>query len=330
MTKTPRKPIAVSFDDPPTVPVTDAEDVFAPPAKFDADDHHKALKKHPTGFPWFSLFLTAAGGLLVLMVADFVRGLVERFTQIHPIAGYIAIGLSAALFLAALVLVFREVRGLFSLRKVTALRESADQLKVSGSVKDGRKVVKRLVALYRDDPTTAKAREHLQSIETDIIDAADLIGLAEKALLSDFDQRALEAISTTARRVSLVTAVSPRALLDILYAGYESMRLIRTIAEIYGTRPGIFGFLSLLRKVAFQLGVTGLTAASDDFVQQIVGQGIAARVSRKFGEGVVNGLMSARLGIAAMEACRPLTFEKLERPKLSDVAGTLFNVKTQK
>ena len=46
-----------------------------------------------------------------------------------------------------------------------------------------------------------------------------------------------------------------------------------------------------------------------------------ARVSRRFGEGVVNGALTARVGIAAMDVCRPLPFAALPRPKVSNLIG---------
>ena len=71
------------------------------------------------------------------------------------------------------------------------------------------------------------------------------------------------------------------------------------------------------------LAVTGAIAAGDDFVQQIVGHGLAARLSAKLGEGVVNGMMTARIGIAAMEVTRPLPFTALKRPGMTDFLSAL-------
>ena len=45
----------------------------------------------------------------------------------------------------------------------------------------------------------------------------------------------------------------------------------------------------------------------------------------KNAEGVINGLMTARIGIAAMDLCRPLPFRAVKRPGIgdfmSDIAG---------
>ena len=121
-------------------------------------------------------------------------------------------------------------------------------------------------------------------------------------------------ILDAAKRVSLVTAVSPRALVDVAYVVFEAGRLIRRLAELYGGRPGTLGFFRLARDVLAHLAVTGSIAVGDSFVQQIVGHGLAARLSAKLGEGVVNGMMTARIGIAAMETARPLPFSAVKRP----------------
>jgi putative membrane protein len=39
---------------------------------------------------------------------------------------------------------------------------------------------------------------------------------------------------------------------------------------------------------------------------------------------VLNGLMTARFGLAAMAVCRPLPFVREAPPRLSDVAGELL------
>jgi len=42
---------------------------------------------------------------------------------------------------------------------------------------------------------------------------------------------------------------------------------------------------------------------------------------KRLGEGVLNGILTARLGIAAIEVTRPLPFSALPRPTLTEVAG---------
>jgi putative membrane protein len=56
--------------------------------------------------------------------------------------------------------------------------------------------------------------------------------------------------------------------------------------------------------------------AAAAFIQQILGHGIAAKLSARLGEGMLNGLLTARLGLAAIEVIRPLPFIGLSRRTL--------------
>src|SRR5690606_17212315 len=166
-------------------------------------------------------------------------------------------------------------------------------------------------------------RKALEELRGDIIDGANLVRLAETELLLPLDIEARTLVLDAAKRVSLVTAVSPRALVDIAYVVFEAGRLIRRLSELYGGRPGTLGFFRLARSVLAHLAVTGSIARGDRCLQQIGGHGLAARLSAKLGEGVVNGMMTARIGIAAMETARPLPFTAVKRPGMGDFLTAL-------
>jgi putative membrane protein len=82
--------------------------------------------------------------------------------------------------------------------------------------------------------------------------------------------------------------------------------------------------MRLMREVITHLVLTGGMAASDSLIQQLLGHGLAAKVSARLGEGVLNGLLTARLGLAAIAVTRPLPFAALPAPTLTDVAGHLL------
>ena len=93
--------------------------------------------------------------------------------------------------------------------------------------------------------------------------------------------------------------------------------MIRTIAEIYGGRSGTLGNWRLTRSVFAHLVATGAVAVGDDLIGSVAGGGVLAKVSRRFGEGVINGALTARVGVAAMEVCRPLPFSDGRRPSVT-------------
>ena len=116
--------------------------------------------------------------------------------------------------------------------------------------------------------------------------------------------------------VSCVGRVGPsRAAL------FANLRMIRQIAQIYGGRSGSFGSLRLLRRVFAALLGAGALALTDDLVGSVAGGGVISKLSRRLGEGVVNGALTARVGVAAMELCRPLPFVALEKPGVSGLVS---------
>ena len=130
-------------------------------------------------------------------------------------------------------------------------------------------------------------------------------------------------IVAASKRVSVATALSPRAAIDMLFVLVNGLGLIRGLAVIYGARPGTLGVLKLFRQIISHLAVTGGVAVSDSLLQQLIGHGLAARLSARLGEGMVNGLLTARLGLLAIDQVRPLPFLALPRPALNDLVTTL-------
>ena len=142
--------------------------------------------------------------------------------------------------------------------------------------------------------------------------------------MAPLDREASRLVARTATRVSLVTAVSPRAAVDLAFVLFAALGMIRRLAALYGGRPGMLGMIRLVRHIIAHLTVTGALAAGDSLIQQMLGHGVAAKLSARLGEGVLNGLLTARLGLAAIEVARPLPFAALPKPALSDIAGDLL------
>lgn len=340
----PRKPAAFSLEPEAAEPqpATDtprphrkpraiaAETAVVTPAEIDVFDEADIVAAEPPpatapkrGSRIGAVFLGAAGVLVSLGIGLWTDRLIRDLFSRADWLGWLAVAAAAIAALAFLVIVGRELLALRRLASVERLRDRAADAIERNDPSSARAVVDELSGFVASKPQTAAGRRALQELRNDVIDGADLLRLAETEILAPLDAQAKVLILDAAKRVSLVTAVSPRALVDIAYVVFEAGRLIRRLSDLYGGRPGTLGFFRLARSVLAHLAVTGSIAVGDSFVQQIVGHGLAAKLSAKLGEGVVNGMMTARIGIAAMETTRPLPFTATKRPGMGDFLAAL-------
>lgn len=273
---------------------------------------------------WGALFWSAVSGLVVMGLGLAVVRLVTDLLSYSPALGYAAAILAGIAGLALLAILTRELAGLARLASVDTARAHAARAIESDDRVQGQAVVGELLSLTRRMPNLARGRARLENHRNDIIDGRDLVHLTERELMPQLDAEARRLIGAAAKRVSVITAVSPRASIDMLFVLFNAVSLIRKLATLYGARPGMLGFIRLFRHVISHLAVTGGMAATDSIIQQVIGHGVAAKLSARLGEGVLNGLLTARLGLAAMDVTRPLPFSALPRPSLNDLTGSLF------
>jgi putative membrane protein len=334
MSERPRKPVTFKLDDPGVV-VMDADETGRPSRGTvritpEADP---ALLPVPVeapliparrGLPWGAVFWSAVGGLVLLGLGLSVTQLIENLFARSEGLGFLGLAFAFAAALALAIVVAREAFGLARLATIEKLHLRAAEVLVSDDRAQSRGIVQELLKLAHQNPHLARARATLRGHADDIIDGADMIRLAERELMTPLDQEARRLVSSAAQRVSIVTAVSPRAMVDVLFVFVASLRLIRQLALLYGGRPGALGMFRLLRHVIAHVAITGGMAASDSLIQQVLGHGLAAKLSQRLGEGVLNGLLTARLGLAAIDVTRPLPFTALPRPVLADLVKDLL------
>ncbi|TBN39903.1 TIGR01620 family protein [Paracoccus subflavus] len=253
--------------------------------------------------------------LLSISALNFISGLLTRY----PVLGWIGVALFALFTLAALGMAWREYRAWARFARIDAIQRQAGAALADDSMDKARAVADDMLALYRERPELEWHRKRLADNRGDAFDARTLLTMAETELLASLDQDARREIEAAARTVATATALIPLALADVAAALAANLRMIRRMAEIYGGRAGAVGGWRLARTVMTHLVATGAVAAGDDLIHTVAGGGVLAKVSRRFGEGVVNGALTARVGIAAMEVCRPLPFIAQPRPKVRNL-----------
>ena len=249
------------------------------------------------GWRWGSILVAAIGGLIGLATAVWLHDLVRDMMARQDWIGWTTIGLLGIAILALLIIILREGAGLARLGRLGRLRHEADAAALEGDKVLAFDVVSRLKRLYHGRKDLALGLARLAEHEADIMSAAELLRLSERTLVAPLDPLARATVAASAKRVSVVTAVSPGAL----------------------------SLIKLARMVVTHIVLTGGIALGDDVIQQLVGHGLTAKLSARLGEGLFNGALTTRIGLAAIDVCRPLPYIEVQRPRfrelVAEVAG---------
>ncbi len=278
------------------------------------------------GQSWGSIFLSAVGGLLFLAFLVWVQNTFLSLLGRNDWLGWAATLLLATAVFAFVMILSREIAGLYRLSAITMVRQRADAALAAENVSEAKSASGEIRAMLEERRELADGVAKLKRHQGDILDARQVLTLAERELLLPLDREARVIVGTSGRRVSMVTALSPAAVFSVGFVAYENFRMLRTLAGVYGGRPGFIAVLRLMRLIAGHLAVTGGMAFTDDILGQFVGHGMTSRVSKRLGEGLVNGGFTIRIGIAAIEVLRPLPYIEARQPRLREFVTEFLKV----
>lgn len=261
---------------------------------------------------WWSL-LTLIGFVVSVAFWDFVTAMMDRNFWL----GRAALTLIILCVSGVLVFAMKELAAFARLRRLDSLRAAADAAYARDTVQQARNFSDRLERLYQGRRDLAWAFAKVKEQRAVLLDADAHMALVENTVMSELDKQATKEIESASRQVATATALIPLAFADVVVALTVNIRMIRRIAEVYGGRSGTFGSWRLLKVVAAHLVATGAVAIGDDMIGAIAGGGVLSKISRRFGEGIVNGALTARVGLAAMDVCRPMPFRAAKKPSVT-------------
>ena len=331
-----RKPQAFVIDaEPPQKPKARRAPRAIAPAKvqFDPlDEQGEVAVVAPAPLPssralrWGGMLITALFGLFTLWAGLSITQLIENLFARSQVFGWIGLGLAGLAGLAALAIIFREIWGLIRLNRIEHIQTDAARALNHDDNDAAKRAVAALRAIYAGRRDAAIGLETIKAHADDIMDAADRVRLADRDLVSLFDAEAHRIIARASRRVTLLTAVTPAAALDILFVAAQNLRMLRELATLYGGRPSVLATLRLARMVVSHLAIAGGLALSDSIMQHVLGKGLVGRLSARFGEGAVNGILTARIGLAARDVCRPIPQAPEEKESLAGMIRELVTL----
>jgi putative membrane protein len=320
-----RRPEAFPVETPPPVkeaPRRAPRAMAAPKIEFEPEDAAQDALPLPAPPPrrrWRlgTLLAAALAGLVSLYAGLAATRLIEDLFQRSAAFGWIALALAGLAAAAALAIIAREVWGLARLSRIQGIQEDAARALGANDAAAAQRAIQSLKRLYAGRRDVAWGLSAVAEHEAAIMDAADRIRLADRDLLTPLDAESHRVIARAARRIALLTTITPAAALDIVFVAAQNLRMVRELATLYGGRPSTLATLRLARMALSHLAVAGGLALSDSLVQHLLGKGLVGRLSARFGEGAVNGILTARIGLAARDVCRPFPQDPAARETLA-------------
>ena len=96
------------------------------------------------------------------------------------------------------------------------------------------------------------------------------------------------------------------------------------IDQSHGIELGYYSRLRLFKLVLLNIAFAGASELVREVGMDWMSQDLAARLSTRAAQGIGAGLLTARLGIKAMELCRPLPWIDDDKPRLGDFRRQLI------
>ncbi len=277
---------------------------------------------------WGLWLAGSLGGLAMLALGLWFARLTAIALDRQDWIGWIAFVLLATAAAALVGLVGREVLGLMRVRRLGQVKREAERALLSRDLEFERQACARILEPLSDRPELRWAMSRLEEHARQVRDPGDLLRLTDRDVLMVLDGAARRLVAGSARRVGIVSAMSPAALLTMSWVLVENLRLLRALAGLYGGRPGFVGTARLLRMVMVHILATGGLALTDDLLGQFLGQDLLRRLSRRLGESVFNAALTARVGAAAIEVIRPLPFIEAPPVRARDFIGEIVRRST--
>lgn len=216
-----------------------------------------------------------------------------------------------------------EWRRLWRLRQRAQERDEAKELMQSHGVGKARAFCEKLAQQAGIDQAHPALQRWYAAIHETQNDR-EVVSLYAHLVQPALDAQARREISRSAAESAMMIAVSPLALVDMAFIAWRNLRLINRIATLYGIELGYYSRLRLFKLVLLNIAFAGASELVREIGMDWMSQDLAARLSARAAQGIGAGLLTARLGIKAMELCRPLPWIDNDKSKLGDFRRELI------
>lgn len=258
----------------------------------------------------------------IALIAQGVQWILNAITEQQWITLFFAIAF-LLLSVTGVGTIFQEWRKLRKLRQHELMQQEAEQYRAELPTTSGEKsqiFCKQLVEQMQITPQLEQSQKQWLSQINEYHNSEQVMTLFSETVLSPIDKQAQKLIAKHARDNAVIVALSPVAIADVLMVAWRNFALINKITRIYGMELGYFSRLHLFKMVIKNMVFTGTT----ELVAGMLSHNVLRRLFGQAIQGLGVGILTVRLGIKAMEFCRPITFKNEEKPSLKVMSKEIY------
>jgi len=210
------------------------------------------------------------------------------------------------------------------LRMVDVLQQQGAKLCDSRQHGEALPYLYQVAALYQGREELAPRLDRFFITADDAHHDQALCQLFSTQVLAQVDHQARTVVSRHANQTALLVMISPFPFISMVVTLWRTLAMIRDVAALYGGRPGWLGTLSLLSLTVQNLLYADVSETMVDSFTDTFGGSTLSFLSTHLAQGVGSAMMTARVGIKAMEQCRPLPFQASEKPGLNAIRSEII------
>jgi len=265
------------------------------------------------------LFLFAA--VLLASSAELIFFIIAMVEQMDWLAG-VWLTIFSVLGMLVLRQIIVEYKGLKQLKRQNNFRAQSAQMATTSVIglaeQHCLKIAESLPNDYQN--LVVNWRDSVDSHHSD----SEVLCLFEHQVLAPIDKLAIKHVSNNASAAGVMIAVSPFALLDMLIVLWRNIRMLNQVSEIYGLHLGYWGRVSLIRNIFHTMLYAGAAEILSDAGNYALSAGITGKISTRIAQGMGAGVLTARIGLKAINQSRPLPWLSETKPSMSGISKQLF------
>ncbi|WP_421863160.1 TIGR01620 family protein [Motiliproteus sp.] len=204
--------------------------------------------------------------------------------------------------------------------RVRVLQTQAEHFRAVRSHRKSDAFMGQLTAFYRDKPQSPELGRALSNLP-DYADDSERIALLEQQFVAPMDSDAKALVARYSMQTGVAVALSPWAAIDMLLTLWRNLKMLEEISKIYGLRPSLRNRLNILGVVLSNMVLAGVSQTLADSSQGVLEDAarsssalLLAKTGANLGQGIGVALVTGRIGVLGMQACRPIPFAEGEVP----------------